>query len=74
MQWLDRIPLVVIIAITALIVLAPFSPEPHLWEKLRMLAGGTLSRPIDVFDLAWHAAPLVVLALKLARVAGIGRP
>lgn len=74
MNWLDRIPLVVVIAITALIVLAPFSPEPHLWEKLKMLAGGTLVRPIDVFDLAWHAAPLAVLALKLARVTGIGRP
>jgi len=74
MQWLDKTPLVVVIAITALIVLAPFSPEPHLWEKLKMLAGGTLVRPIDVFDLAWHAAPLVVLALKLARIAGRGRP
>jgi hypothetical protein len=74
MKWLDQIPLVVVIAITALIVLAPFAPEPHLWEKLKMLAAGTLVRPIDVFDLAWHAAPLAILALKTVRVAGVGRP
>jgi len=45
--------------------LAPFVPEPHLWEKLKMLAAGTLVRPIDIFDLFLHGAPLVLLALKL---------
>ena len=49
--------------------LAPFVPEPHLWEKLKMLAAGTLSRPIDIFDLVYHAAPWLLLALKLARMA-----
>jgi hypothetical protein len=34
-----------------------------------MLAAGTLSRPIDVFDLLYHGAPWVLLALKLARMA-----
>jgi hypothetical protein len=32
-----------------------------------MLAAGTLSRPIDIFDLFMHGAPLVVLVLKLLR-------
>ena len=46
---------------------APFVPEPHLWEKLKMLAVGTLTRPIDIFDLLLHASLPVLLALKLIR-------
>jgi len=67
MEWLDRIPLVVLIIAALTLGLAPFVPEPHLWEKLKMLAAGTLSRPLDIFDLAMHAAPLLLVALKLWR-------
>jgi hypothetical protein len=69
MQWLDRIPLAVLVIAAVLLGPAPFLPEPHLWEKLKMLAAGTLVRPIDIFDLLWHAAPLLLLGLKLARLA-----
>ncbi|MCU0805103.1 MAG: hypothetical protein MUF79_08465 [Burkholderiales bacterium] len=69
MRWLDRVPLSLLLPAALLLALAPFSPEPHLWEKLKMLASGTLSRPIDIFDLFWHAAPLLLLALKLVRMA-----
>ena len=68
MAWLDRIPLWILVAIALTLGLAPFVPEPHLWEKLKMLAGGTLSRPIDIFDLLYHGAPWVLLALKLVRM------
>jgi hypothetical protein len=47
--------------------LAPFTPEPHLVEKLRMLFQGTLTRPLDVFDLLFHVAPILLLALRLWR-------
>jgi hypothetical protein len=50
--------------------LAPFTPEPHVWEKLKMLAAGTLSQPIDIFDLALHGLPWLLLILKLT----VGRP
>jgi len=69
MAWLDRIPLAILIAVALLLGLAPFVPEPHIWEKLKMLAAGTLSRPIDIFDLLYHGAPWVLLALKLVRMA-----
>jgi hypothetical protein len=69
MEWLDRIPLVVLIIAALTLGLAPFVPEPHLWEKLKMLAAGTLSRPLDIFDLLWHAAPWLLLAAKLMRMA-----
>ena len=69
MEWLDRIPLVVLVIAALTLGLAPFVPEPHLWEKLKMLAAGTLSRPLDIFDLLWHAAPWLLLAAKLVRMA-----
>lgn len=69
MSWLDKIPLGVLALLALLLGLAPFVPEPHLWEKLKMLAAGTLSRPIDIFDLLLHAGPVVALVLKLARMA-----
>jgi hypothetical protein len=69
MAWLDRIPLLIPVLLALTLGLAPFVPEPHLWEKLKMLAAGTLSRPIDIFDLVYHAAPWLLLALKLARMA-----
>jgi hypothetical protein len=69
MRWLDRVPLSLLLPAALLLAAAPFSPEPHLWEKLKMLAAGTLSRPIDIFDLLWHSWLLVLLVLKLARMA-----
>jgi len=46
--------------------LAPFFPEPHIWEKLKMLGAGTLVRPLDIFDMFLHAAPFLVALAKLA--------
>jgi len=69
MNWLDRIPFIVIVPFAIFLTFAPFVPEPHLLEKLRMLAGGELSRPVDIFDLFLHGTPLVLLVAKLARIA-----
>ena len=63
---LAGIPLWAVIFLCLTLGLAPFTPEPHIWEKLKMLAAGTLTRPIDIFDLVLHAAPFVLLVLKLA--------
>lgn len=71
MKWLDKIPLPTLAIIAIALGLAPFSPEPHLWEKLRMLFAGTLARPIDIFDLVLHGAPAVLLILKLVRMNSI---
>jgi hypothetical protein len=68
LKWLDNIPLASLAVIAILLGLAPFSPEPHLWEKLKLLADGDLSRPIDIFDLVMHGSPLVLLLLKFARM------
>ena len=65
MKWLDRIPYLYIVPLAIFLALAPFSPEPHLWEKLKMLFDGTLVRPVDMFDLFLHSAPLLILFLKI---------
>jgi hypothetical protein len=67
MRWLDRFPLLWLVLLAAWMAVAPISPEPHLIEKLRMLGQGTLTRPLDIFDLAMHAAPLLLLAVRLWR-------
>lgn len=68
LDWIDRLPLSLLILVAVLLGLAPFFPEPHLWEKLKMLANGTLSRPIDIFDLCMHATPAVLLIIRLLRM------
>ena len=69
MSFLDSLPLWLLVLACLTLGLAPFVPEPHLWEKLKMLAAGTLVRPLDIFDLLLHAAPFVLLAAKLVRLA-----
>jgi len=68
MGFIDRTDLRFFIMVALLLGLAPFVPEPHVWEKLKMLANGTLSRPIDIFDLLMHGTPWVLLAIKLSRL------
>jgi len=67
MQWLDRIPLSLLVIASLTLGLAPFAPEPHVWEKLKMLSNGELHRPIDIFDLVLHGAPWLLLILKSIR-------
>jgi hypothetical protein len=71
MRFLDRIDLATLAIVAATLGLAPFVPEPHVWEKLGMLASGTLSRPIDIFDLVLHGTPWLLLVAKLARMARV---
>lgn len=44
--------------------LAPFFPEPHLFQKIMMLKAGTLTKPIDIFDLVLHGGPIAVIIIK----------
>jgi hypothetical protein len=69
LEWVDRMPLAGFLVVALTLGLAPFSPEPHLWEKLKMLSDGELTRPIDIFDLFLHGIPWLALGLKLYRSA-----
>jgi len=67
LNWIDRQPVTLFVLASLTLGLAPFVPEPHILEKLRMLAAGELSRPLDIFDLVLHAAPWALLITKLYR-------
>ncbi len=71
MSWLDSIPLPLIIIVCLTLGLAPFTPEPHIWEKLKMLFAGNLIKPIDIFDFLLHGTPFILLILKLIRTFSI---
>ena len=68
MKFIDTIPISVLLFLCLLLGLAPFVPEPHLLEKLRMLSQGTLRKPIDIFDLLYHGTPFILLGIKLIRL------
>jgi hypothetical protein len=68
LAWIDRLPIAVLVIAALTLGLAPFVPEPHLWEKLKLLASGDLVRAIDIFDLLLHATPWVLLGIRLVRL------
>ena len=68
LNWIDKLPVKPLLVVAVFFALAPFQPEPHLFEKLRMLTEGTLTRPIDIFDLFMHSAPLMLLVIRLIRI------
>ena len=72
LAWIDRLPLILLVAAALTLGLAPFVPEPHVWEKLKLLAAGDLTRPIDIFDLLLHGTPWILLLIRLGRM-GVGR-
>ncbi|MEY4757361.1 MAG: hypothetical protein RJA34_2259 [Pseudomonadota bacterium] len=65
MNYLKQIPLMWLAVAAIWLALAPILPEPHILEKLRMLREGTLSRPLDIFDLLMHSVPSLVLIWRL---------
>lgn len=65
-DFLENIPFLMVLMLCLTLGLAPFVPEPHIWEKLKMLADGTLSKPLDIFDLLLHSLPWIALILKIA--------
>ncbi len=66
MSWLDNLSWPILIVACLTLGLAPFTP-PHIWEKLQMLSQGRLVRPIDWFDLVFHAFPWLLLLAKGVR-------
>lgn len=71
MKWIDNLPFSFFLVFALLLGLAPFVPEPHVWEKLKMLFAGELQKPIDIFDLVLHGSAWVLLVIKAIRVTRI---
>jgi hypothetical protein len=50
------------LAVSLTLGLAPFAPEPHIWGKLKWLAGGAVGmKGADWGDLIMHGAPWLLL-------------
>ncbi|MEM7401161.1 MAG: hypothetical protein AAF304_04340 [Pseudomonadota bacterium] len=48
--------------------LAPFVPEPHIWEKLKwILSGAEGMKAIDWFDFFMHGTPWIMLVISLSQ-------
>ncbi len=67
LKLIDRIPVPLLVMFAIMLAVVPIG-APHLIEKLRMLFSGSLSRPIDIFDLLMHGTPSVLLAVRLLRM------
>lgn len=68
MKWLEKVPLIPLMLAALFLGLAPFRPQPHLWEKLNMLMDGSLTQALDMFDLLWHSALPILVLMKLVMV------
>jgi hypothetical protein len=71
-EYLQRIPWSIVVILCLTLGLAPFSP-PHIVEKLHLLSQGKLVRPIDWFDLFFHAIPWLLLIAKAIVSVAVGK-
>ena len=59
-NFLNDYKIIIIACLT--LGLAPFAPEPHIWGKLKWIAGGAVGmQPMDWFDVVLHGLPWVLL-------------
>lgn len=63
--WLHCPSMGMLIIAALLLGSLPITPEPHLFEKVRMLMDGTLVKAVDIFDLFWHSWPILWIVLRL---------
>ncbi len=62
-ELLNNWKLIILLCLT--LGLAPFFPEPHLWGKLKWVAGGAVGmQAMDWFDLMFHGFPFLLLSRK----------
>tara|TARA_R110002049_G_scaffold28296_10_gene97375 strand:+ start:3091 stop:3315 length:225 start_codon:yes stop_codon:yes gene_type:complete len=60
MQLLNDWRLILLLCLT--LGLAPFFPEPHIWGKLKWIAGGAAGMTAtDWFDVLLHGFPFLLL-------------
>lgn len=66
MDLLNNWRIIVLLCLT--LGLAPFFPEPHIWGKIKWIAGGAVGmKPADWFDLLFHGFPFLLLIRLLVR-------
>ncbi|MCJ7465796.1 MAG: hypothetical protein MUO53_03785 [Maribacter sp.] len=52
----------IVILLCLTLGLAPYFPEPHIWGKIKWIAGGAIGMQImDWFDVFIHGFPFILL-------------
>jgi hypothetical protein len=52
----------IVILLCLTLGLAPYFPEPHIWGKIKWIAGGAIGMQfMDWFDVLLHGFPFVLL-------------
>lgn len=60
MQILNNWRIILLLCLT--LGLAPFLPEPHIWGKIKWIAGGAVGmKAEDWFDVLFHGLPFILL-------------
>ncbi|WP_299337094.1 hypothetical protein [uncultured Psychroserpens sp.] len=60
MKLLNDYRIILLLCLT--LGLAPFFPEPHIWGKLKWIAGGAIGMQLrDWFDVLFHGFPWLLL-------------
>lgn len=60
MELLNNWRLILLLCLT--LGLAPFFPEPHIWGKMKWIAGGAVGMKAgDWFDVLFHGIPFLLL-------------
>lgn len=60
MGFLNNWRIIILLCVT--LGLAPLFPEPHLWGKIKWIAGGTIGMQAeDWFDVFLHGLPFILL-------------
>lgn len=54
--FLDKLPAGPVMFFGGIYFFMPVLPEPHLWEKAKMIVDGIPLMPIDYFDIVVHIA------------------
>lgn len=63
-RFFANFPWSITVMLCVLVGFAPFTPQPHLFEKAVMLADGLLTSQTDIFDLVFHGSPFALLVIK----------
>lgn len=62
-----------VILLSLTLGLAPFVPEPHIWGKIKWIAGGAKGMAaLDWFDFFYHAIPWILL-IRLSLLTAFGK-
>lgn len=64
MKFFNNFKIIILLCLT--LGLAPFFTEPHIWGKIKWIAGGAKGMQlIDWFDVVLHGFPFVLLIIAL---------